>query len=50
MREAVAFATILAMLYEILYRQTYNRLYCAARKIFIVIAAIGIVIEIARIT
>ena len=50
MREAVAFATILAMLYEILYNQTGNRLYRAARKAFVIAAAIAIAIEIARIT
>ena len=46
MRNGVAFAIVIAMLYEILYQQTGNRLYHTARKIFVVVAGIGVAIEI----
>lgn len=47
MRDVIAFTTLLAVLYEILYNQTGKRLYSAARKAFIILAAIAIVVEIA---
>lgn len=46
LRNGVAFAIVIAMLYEILYQQTGNRLYHTARKIFVVVAGIGVAIEI----
>lgn len=46
MRNGVAFAIVIAILYEILYQQTGNRLYRMARKIFVIVAGIGVAIEI----
>lgn len=48
MRTLIAYATVLAILYEILYNQTGDCLYRAAQKLFIIVAAICIIIEIAR--
>lgn len=44
---AVGFAVISALLYEILYNQTGDRFYRAARKLFIFAAAIAAVVEFA---
>lgn len=48
MRDAVAFAIVLSTLYEILYRQTNDGFYRFGRKVLLVAAGIGIIIEIAR--
>lgn len=48
MRDGVAYAIALAILYEILYNQTGDRFYRVGTKLFIITAGIGIIIEIAR--
>lgn len=48
MRDGVAFAITLAVLYEILCNQTGDKFYRFARKIFYVAACLGAIIEIAR--
>lgn len=45
---AVWFAIILSTLYEILYRQTNDGFYRFGRKVLLVAAGVGIIIEIAR--
>lgn len=47
MRDVIVYTTLLALLYEILYNQTGNRLHRAARKLFIIAAATATSIEIA---
>lgn len=44
---AIGLACIFALLYEILYNQTGDRLYRAARKIFFAAAAVAAVVEFA---